>query len=111
MLVMEVLSLSISPSLPLVQDLLADPAPVIRTMGVTGICRVLGIYWELIPSATLQTLLKRLIKDMSCDMSSSAVRASVFHVSWLHWFPSSHALCKFPWICNHARAVLFQALQ
>ncbi|XP_065184272.1 condensin-2 complex subunit G2-like [Sycon ciliatum] len=74
-------------------DLLADPAPLIRTMGVTGICRVLGIYWELIPSAVLQTLLKRLIKDMTCDVSASAVRAAVFQgLSFVVENPLSHPI-------------------
>jgi hypothetical protein len=31
----------------------------VRTMGVRGVCRVLNVYWELIPPATIKALLDK----------------------------------------------------
>lgn len=43
-----------------------------------GACRVLSLYWELIPTATRSDLLQTIIADMSRDASAAAVRAAVF---------------------------------
>ena len=78
-------------------DLLFDPAPIVRSVAVKGVCRILGVFWELIPTATINVLLSALIKDLVRDKrwpffsapfldfnaclgtsSSSIVRASVF---------------------------------
>lgn len=48
-------------------DLLFDPAPMVRSVAVKGVCRVLGVYWELIPTATINVLLSALIKDLVRD--------------------------------------------
>lgn len=59
---------------------LQDPCPVLRVTGVQGVCRILGMFWELIPAHVLTTFLSKLIQDMAFDASSSDVRVSVFKV-------------------------------
>lgn len=60
------------------EALLADSDAGVRCVAVHGVCRVLGTFWEMIPFATTQTLLLRLMKDLSHDASSYRVRCSVF---------------------------------
>ena len=57
--------------------LLLDPSPGVREVGVTGIAKVLGEYWELIPPAVAKTLLSRLVDDCAHDAAAPAVRAAV----------------------------------
>ena len=58
-------------------SLLLDACPSVREVGVAGVCRVLGSYWELIPPAVSKTLLARLIDDCAHDATSPIVRAAV----------------------------------
>nr|XP_006818203.1 PREDICTED: condensin-2 complex subunit G2-like [Saccoglossus kowalevskii] len=60
-------------------NLLEDPTPLVRSIGVNGICKIASFFWELIPSQTLQTLLMKLVRDMVYDSASSDVRAAVFN--------------------------------
>lgn len=56
------------------KSLLDDACPEVRCIGVKGICRVLGLYWDLIPSQVIKHLLLRLVNDMSRDSR------------WFTWF-------------------------
>lgn len=62
----------------MLQALLGDTDAGVRVTGVQGVCRILGVFWELVPSGTLRTLITRLVADMASDGSSGAVRAAVF---------------------------------
>ncbi|EGD83553.1 hypothetical protein PTSG_04158 [Salpingoeca rosetta] len=57
---------------------LEDSSPLVRRIGVEGVCRILSTYWELIPAQTTSTLLGKLIKDLARDKASPDVRVSVF---------------------------------
>ena len=59
------------------KKLLEDPAVAVRCVGVSGICRVLCVYWEVIPPATIKTLLKVLVTQCSRDSSAAAIRSAV----------------------------------
>ena len=59
------------------EDMLADADPAVRVVGVQGISKVLGVYWELVPVHTTRTLLTRLASQMAMDKKSAAVRAAV----------------------------------
>lgn len=58
--------------------LLSDPVPAVRVVAVHGVCKILGVFWELIPAATSHALLARLVGELAHDVRSSAVRAGVF---------------------------------
>ena len=52
------------------RDALQDPCPHVRVIGVEGVCKVTGAYWELIPAATLTTMLTKLVLELSHDATS-----------------------------------------
>ncbi|XP_039609542.1 condensin-2 complex subunit G2 [Polypterus senegalus] len=58
--------------------LLEDPQPIVRSSGVLGVCTIVAKYWEMIPPAIITDLIKKLLVDLSADMSSAEVRCSVF---------------------------------
>lgn len=58
-------------------ELLLDPCPGVREVGVVGVGRVLSNYWELVPPATSKALLLRLVDDCAHDAAAPAVRAAV----------------------------------
>ncbi|XP_030855770.1 condensin-2 complex subunit G2 [Strongylocentrotus purpuratus] len=79
----------------ILQGFLQDPCPVLRVTGVQGVCRILGMFWELIPAHVLTTFLSKLIQDMAFDASSSDVRVSVFKgLMFVIDNPLSHPLLK-----------------
>ena len=55
-----------------------DPCVSTRLVGVQGVCRVLALFWELIPTLTAKSLLTLLSRDLAHDASASAVRVGVF---------------------------------
>lgn len=41
-------------------DALTDPCPLVRVAAAGGICSILNLYWEIIPSATTAGYVSRL---------------------------------------------------
>ena len=39
---------------------LEDPTPAVRVAAIAGICQILNVFWEMVPSATTAAYLKRL---------------------------------------------------
>ncbi|XP_032865632.2 condensin-2 complex subunit G2 isoform X2 [Tyto alba] len=59
-------------------NLLEDPHPVVRSTGILGVSQISSKYWEMIPPIILADLLKKLIGELACDVTSADVRCSVF---------------------------------
>ncbi|OXB53397.1 hypothetical protein ASZ78_013371, partial [Callipepla squamata] len=59
-------------------SLLEDPHPVVRSTGILGVSQITSKYWEMIPPAVIADLLKKLIEELACDVTSADVRCSVF---------------------------------
>lgn len=59
-------------------DLLTDPAPVVRKATIEGTCRVLGLLWELVPLASAKKMLDMMTTKLAFDVSSARVRIAVF---------------------------------
>ncbi len=59
-----------------------DPVVTVRATTALGVCRVLSVYWTLIPGAMIQTLLTCLLQDLAWDASSGDVRTAVVTVSF-----------------------------
>ncbi|XP_071503358.1 condensin-2 complex subunit G2-like [Diadema antillarum] len=79
----------------ILQGFLDDPCPVVRVTGIQGVCRILGVFWELIPAHVLTTFLSKLIQDMAFDVSSTDVRIAVFKgLIFVVDNPLSHPLLK-----------------
>ncbi|NXY16369.1 CNDG2 protein, partial [Atrichornis clamosus] len=59
-------------------SLLEDPHPVVRSTGVLGVTQITSKYWEMIPSAIVADLLKKITGELAYDITSADVRCSVF---------------------------------
>ena len=51
-----------------------------RVLTIQGICRVMAVYWELIPVAVIKSLVTPLVQELVFDSSSAEVRHAVFKV-------------------------------
>ncbi|GJN24064.1 hypothetical protein PR202_gb11777 [Eleusine coracana subsp. coracana] len=61
----------------LLDKLLMDDCPEIRTVAVEGICRVLNQYWEVVPSPVISKFLRKIVDDMSKDSCNEISALSV----------------------------------
>ena len=59
------------------QALLADPAISVRVVGVQSVCKLLSVYWEVIPADTVKALVRTLVEDMAHDRAAASVRVAV----------------------------------
>jgi hypothetical protein len=60
-----------------VSMLLEDPVPLVRVAATEGICRVLGLLWEIVPSGTARRIIDLLSGTLIFDKTSAPVRAAV----------------------------------
>ena len=44
------------------QDLLEDPCPTVRATAIHGVCRITGVFWELIPAHVIKMFLTTLVR-------------------------------------------------
>ncbi|OIV94693.1 hypothetical protein TanjilG_25917 [Lupinus angustifolius] len=78
----------------LLEKLLMDDCPEVRTIAVEGSCRVLHLFWEIIPSPTITKIIKKIFDHMSHDVCSE-VRLSVLNgIIYLLGNPHSHEILK-----------------
>lgn len=60
-----------------------------------GACRILSVYWEMIPMPTTRALLARVVGRLASDASSPAVRhGAVEGLTLLLGCPESHSVLK-----------------
>ena len=59
------------------RSLLTDSTVAVRCVGVSGICRVLCVYWEVIPPTTTKAFLELLVTQCARDANAAAVRVAV----------------------------------
>ncbi|XP_022782675.1 condensin-2 complex subunit G2-like [Stylophora pistillata] len=62
----------------ILKDLMEDPHPTVRATATHGVCRITGVFWELIPAHIIKMFLTKLVTELAFDRSSSAVRVAVF---------------------------------
>lgn len=59
-------------------QLLVDPAPSVRRAAIEGVCRALGMYWELVPSLPAKKMIDLIVTKLAFDASSAIVRFACF---------------------------------
>ena len=59
------------------ENLLMDTVPSVRIVAIEGVCRILAVYWDLIPTKFTKTVLSLIVDRLSQDASSTSVRISV----------------------------------
>ncbi|GBG28703.1 Condensin-2 complex subunit G2 [Hondaea fermentalgiana] len=60
-----------------IETLLRDVCPRVRVAAVQGACRMLSVFWELIPKKATVSLLSTLVGDLLRDTNSPEVRVAV----------------------------------
>ncbi|XP_024025465.1 uncharacterized protein LOC21392733 isoform X2 [Morus notabilis] len=78
----------------LLEKLLVDDCPAIRVVAVEGSCRILHLFWEIIPSQTITRMLTKNFNDMSHDMSNEVRLSTLTGVIYLLGNPQSHEILK-----------------
>lgn len=78
----------------LLEKLLVDNCPDVRVVAVEGCCRVLHLFWEIIPSPAIPKVLTKIFDDMSHDISNEVRLSTVNGIIYLLSNPQSHEILK-----------------
>ncbi|GMH14840.1 hypothetical protein Nepgr_016681 [Nepenthes gracilis] len=78
----------------LLERLLTDDCPDVRVVAVEGCCRVLHLFWEVIPSSTITKILTKIFDDMSHDVSNEVRLSTLNGIIYLLGNPQSHEILK-----------------
>ncbi|XVF17534.1 hypothetical protein REPUB_Repub10bG0131300 [Reevesia pubescens] len=78
----------------LLERLLMDDCPDVRVIAVEGCCRILHLFWEIIPSSTITKIITKIFDEMAYD-SCNEVRLSTLNgIIYLLGNPQSHEILK-----------------
>jgi len=78
----------------LIDKLLMDDCPEIRTVAVEGICRILNQYWEIVPALTISKFLSKIVDDMSKDSCNEVRLSTLNDLMYLLDNTQSHEILK-----------------
>ncbi|XP_024978381.1 uncharacterized protein LOC112515708 [Cynara cardunculus var. scolymus] len=78
----------------LIEKLLMDACPDIRAVAVEGSCRILHMFWEIIPSSTITKLITKILDDMAHDVCNVVRLSTVNGIIYLLGNPHSHEILK-----------------
>ena len=78
----------------LLEKLLKDDCPDVRLVAVEGCCRILHLFWEVIPSSTITKMIMIIFDDMSHDASNEVRLSTLNGIIYLLGNPQAHELLK-----------------
>ncbi|KAJ9562500.1 hypothetical protein OSB04_007660 [Centaurea solstitialis] len=78
----------------LLEKLLMDVCPDIRAVAVEGSCRILHMFWEIIPSSTITKLITKILDDMAHDACNMVRLSTVNGIIYLLGNAHSHEILK-----------------
>ena len=78
----------------LLEKLLLDDCPEVRSVAVEGSCRILHLFWEVIPSSTITKFLAKIVDSMSIDICYEVRMSSINGIIYLLQNPQSHEVMK-----------------
>ncbi|KAL5821859.1 hypothetical protein ACOSQ3_023741 [Xanthoceras sorbifolium] len=78
----------------LLEKLLMDDFPDVRIVAVEGCCRILHLFWEIIPSSTITKILTKIIDDISHDICNEVRLSTLNGIIYLLGNPLSHEVLK-----------------
>ncbi|KAM3306131.1 hypothetical protein P3S67_013001 [Capsicum chacoense] len=78
----------------LLDKLFVDECPDVRVVAVEGCCRILHLFWEIIPSPTITKTLTRIFEHMIHDSCPEVRLSTVNAVIYLLGNPYSHEILK-----------------
>eukprot|EP01038_Epipyxis_sp_PR26KG_P008302 gene8302-11233_t len=77
----------------MISALLKDDDQRVRANSVTGVCRILNVFWESMPPTTIKSILAYIVQTLGFDSSSAAVRHAVFSgINSLFSQPLAHGI-------------------
>lgn len=78
----------------LLEKLMYDECPEVRSTAVEGLCRVFYLFWEVTPPATITKILTKILDDMSHESCSEVRLSTVNSITYLLANPQSHGILK-----------------
>ncbi|KAK6125254.1 hypothetical protein DH2020_040998 [Rehmannia glutinosa] len=78
----------------LLEKLLLDECPDVRVVAVEGSCRILHLFWEVIPSPTITKIITKVFDYMTIDACTEVRLSTVNGVIYLLGNPQSHEVLK-----------------
>lgn len=78
----------------LLEKLLGDECPDVRVVAVEGSCRILHLFWEVVPSSTITKMITRIFDHMIYDACTEVRLSTVNGVIYLLGNPQSHEVLK-----------------
>ena len=78
----------------LLERLLADDCPDVRVVAVEGSCRILHLFWEIIPSTSITKTITKIFDDMSHDICIEVRLSTLNGIIYLLGNPQSHEILK-----------------
>ncbi|CAH9118923.1 unnamed protein product, partial [Cuscuta epithymum] len=78
----------------LMDKLVMDDCPDVRVVAVEGFCRILHMFWEVIPSLTISKILTKIFDQMVYDACTEVRLSAVNGIVYLLGNPHSHEVLK-----------------
>lgn len=78
----------------LLERLLLDDCPNVRVVAVEGCCRVLNLFWEIIPPSNITKILTKICDEMSHDTCNEVRLSTLNGLVYLLGNPQSHEILK-----------------
>ncbi|KAF8406207.1 hypothetical protein HHK36_008292 [Tetracentron sinense] len=78
----------------LLERLLIDDCPDVRVVAVEGSCRILRLFWEIIPSSTISKIISKIVDEMSHDICNEVRISTVNGIIYLLDNPQTHEVLK-----------------
>ncbi|XVE82929.1 hypothetical protein DITRI_Ditri16bG0044700 [Diplodiscus trichospermus] len=78
----------------LLERLLMDDCPDVRVIAVEGCCRILHLFWEIIPSSTITKVITKIIDEMAYDKCNEVRLSTLNGIIYLLGNPQSHEILK-----------------
>ncbi|XP_068657118.1 uncharacterized protein [Aristolochia californica] len=78
----------------LLDRMLIDECPGIRVVAVEGSCRILRLFWEVIPPLTITRFLGKIVDDMTHDLSNAVRLSTLNGFIYLLENPQTHEILR-----------------
>ncbi|KAK9165322.1 hypothetical protein Scep_000513 [Stephania cephalantha] len=78
----------------LLERLLQDECPGVRVVAVEGSCRILHLFWEIIPSSAITKTIANIVDDISHDVASEVRLSTLNGIMHMLGNPQTHEILK-----------------
>ncbi|XP_031261940.1 uncharacterized protein LOC116120144 [Pistacia vera] len=78
----------------ILEKLLMDDSPDVRVVAVEGCCRILLLFWEIIPSSSITKIITKILDDVSHDICNEVRLSTLNGIIYLLGNPLSHEVLK-----------------